>query len=59
MNYPLTALRIVGPDLLVRLVLVGVDGDPPVAVLGDLLLQRVKQSLFRIGGLKRLTIFSM
>ena len=40
MSWLLTALLAVGPDLLVRLVLVDVNGDPLVAVLGDLLLQR-------------------
>ena len=42
-SWLLTVLFAVGPDLLVRLVLVDVAGVPLVAVLGDLLLQRVLQ----------------
>ena len=41
MSWLITALLAVGPDLLVGLVLINVDGDPLVAVFGDLLLQRV------------------
>ena len=41
LSYPLIALRIVGPDLLVWLVLVDITGVPLVAVLGDLLRPRV------------------
>ena len=51
-SWLLTVLLAVGPDLLVRLVLVDVAGVPLVAVLGDLLLQRIVC-------LKRLTIFSI
>ena len=53
-SWLLTALLTVGPDLLVRLVLVDVDGDPLVAVLGDLLLLKVLKYLLRICCLNRL-----
>ena len=48
MSWLLSALRAVGPDLLVRHVLVGVDEDLLVAMLGDLLLLKVLKYLFRI-----------
>ena len=48
MSWLLSALLAVGPDLLVRHVLIGVDEDLLVAVLCDLLLLKVLKYLFRI-----------
>ena len=48
MSWFLPALLAVGPDLLVRHILVGVDEDLLVAVLGDLLLLKLLKYLFRI-----------